>query len=108
MHIILFFRHQTVGYLLLLLKKNLRLINSVTHVIRKKEGRKVRCALEYDYTSSEIQKLTPLLVSKKTMLETSYSHKWQKYSRNPSMDIYLYVFFLFFKFPVTYNSKMIL
>lgn len=69
MHIILFFRHQTVGYLLLLLKKNLRLINSVTHVIRKKEGRKVHCALEYDYTSSEIQKLTPLLVSKKTMLE---------------------------------------
>lgn len=89
MHIILFFRHQTVGHLLLLLKKNLRLINSVTHVITKKEGRKVHYAGEYDYTFSEIQKLTAPLVSKKTMLETSYSHKWQKYSRNPSMDIYL-------------------
>ena len=35
---------------------------------------KVQFALEYDYTFSEIQKITPLLVSKKTMLETSYSH----------------------------------
>lgn len=107
-----YFKPQTIGNLFLLSKKNWELINSFIHVpLMKKGGRKSTvCSRKWLHLQWNMKWIAPLLVFKEIVVEAFCSHKWQN-SRKiwTYTHTCVYVFFLFFKFPVKlYNSNMFL